>query len=553
MVFMLSKKTLGKILVVCSLTTVITLSPISCFAKEYTPTNYYKQNKTIIQKYFKVPQGKILTPAFKEGKEGFTTHDEMMNFIYNLKKQSKNMQIDIIGKSQEGRPIPLLIFSKPSYGKSENVLKLDKPVVWLQGQIHGNEPAGGEAMLALAKNLAGKLGDEVLDKITVVIVPRFNSDGSSRCERVMANGLDANRDHLKFDIEETKIIHEAFNKFKPEVVVDTHEYWACNKFDHVGVKNLMAYHDLLMSSAKNLNIPKEVRTRADSIFVESVKNDLNSRGYTFNPYYTARKAGDKIAIYEAGTDGKIGRNAYGLQPSFSFLVETRGIGIGKENFERRVMSHIIASQNVIRTTAKNSKLVKSTIDNARKNISSLDNKTEIVIESQHKHVGNTKIDAINQKNGNKVTLDALYFSSTDGIASKKRERPRAYILSPAYKDVAKRLSYSGVTVKVLSKDMEIPVEAFKVKNKKVDSNFYEGHLRNKVLVDISKKTVKFPKGSYVFSMNQPTANIIAMSLEPDTVDSFVTFSIIPVDIGHEIPIYRYMENENLYVNHCKMN
>src|SRR3712207_7302809 len=55
--------------------------------------------------------------------------------------------------------------------------------------------------------------------------------GSSRCERVMANGLDANRDHLKFDIEETKIIHEAFNKFKPEVVVDTHEYWACNKFD----------------------------------------------------------------------------------------------------------------------------------------------------------------------------------------------------------------------------------------------------------------------------------------------------------------------------------
>src|SRR3712207_7559773 len=47
----------------------------------------------------------------------------------------------------------------------------------------------------------------------------------------------------------------------------------------------------------------------------SVKNDLNSRGYTFNPYYTARKAGDKIAIYEAGTDGKIGRNAYGDRKS----------------------------------------------------------------------------------------------------------------------------------------------------------------------------------------------------------------------------------------------
>ncbi|WP_228279109.1 M14 family zinc carboxypeptidase, partial [Acinetobacter baumannii] len=63
------------------------------------------------------------------------------------------------------------------------------------GQQHGNEPAGGEAMLVMAQRLAtGDLG-EMLERINVVIVPRANPDGAEAFERVLRNGIDPNRDH----------------------------------------------------------------------------------------------------------------------------------------------------------------------------------------------------------------------------------------------------------------------------------------------------------------------------------------------------------------------
>ncbi|MCY8373281.1 M14 family zinc carboxypeptidase, partial [Bacillus haynesii] len=72
-----------------------------------------------------------------------------------------------------------------------------KPTVWLQGQIHGNEPAAGESALAIAEKLAGPYGDKVLDKINVIVVPRVNPDGSYQFNRRLASGIDGNRDHVK--------------------------------------------------------------------------------------------------------------------------------------------------------------------------------------------------------------------------------------------------------------------------------------------------------------------------------------------------------------------
>ncbi|WP_125154738.1 M14 family metallopeptidase [Clostridium rectalis] len=548
---MKSKKTFKQVSTSIILSLVLITSAFShVLAAPYAPGSYYKQSEKIIQNYFPKPKNPICTPAFTEGKEDFTSHEEMMEFIYGLQRDSKYMKVSIIGYSQEGRPIPILIFSKPSYAKAADVLKLNKPVVWLQGQIHGNEPAGGEAMLAVARNLGtGKFGEKVLDNVSVVILPRFNGDGAYYFDRKMVNKLDSNRDHLKFDNLETIIVHKTFNQFMPEVVVDAHEYGVFSAFKSVGKKGSLTAYDVLISSAKNLNIPKEVRSVSDSLFVNNVQKDLASQDYTSHMYYTTSRNGNKFTIYEAGTDAKIGRNAYGLQPSISFLVETRGIGIGKENFERRVMSHIITSENIIKTTADNAKFIKDTVDSARRKITMLGKKVDpldkIVITSESVNMPKSTLDIIDVETGKKVKLDVDVFSSTKEKPLVERVRPNAYILPPTYHEVAKKLSYSGVSIKKLSKDVELPVEAFKITNKVIDTNYYEGHLRNTVTVKISKEFIKFNKGSYVFSMDQPNANIIAMTLEPDAVDSFVKFNIIPAEINDEIPIYRYMENQKL--------
>ena len=75
----------------------------------------------------------------------------------------------------------------------------NRPIVLLVGQVHGNEPAGGEAMLALAQALADGELKPLLDRMTVVIMPRANPDGAHYFWRATANCVDVNRDHVKVD------------------------------------------------------------------------------------------------------------------------------------------------------------------------------------------------------------------------------------------------------------------------------------------------------------------------------------------------------------------
>jgi murein tripeptide amidase MpaA len=63
------------------------------------------------------------------------------------------------------------------------------------GQQHGNEPAGGEAALALTEQLP-KHELDLLAQVNVLVMPRANPDGAQNFVRATANGLDVNRDHL---------------------------------------------------------------------------------------------------------------------------------------------------------------------------------------------------------------------------------------------------------------------------------------------------------------------------------------------------------------------
>ena len=50
--------------------------------------------------------------------------------------------LDIAGKSEEGRPIYVMTLNNPKTGKAQ-----DKPGIWTDGNIHGNEIQGGEICL----------------------------------------------------------------------------------------------------------------------------------------------------------------------------------------------------------------------------------------------------------------------------------------------------------------------------------------------------------------------------------------------------------------------
>ncbi|KAF0817754.1 hypothetical protein KIS4809_3272 [Bacillus sp. ZZV12-4809] len=482
------------------------------------------------------------TPAFAREGEAFTSQEEMMSYIKQLEAKSPFLTVKTIGTSQEGRDIPALYFTKDKKIKPGYLSK--KPIVWVQSQIHGNEPASGESILALANRLTGDLGKEILDDINVIVIPRVNPDGSFDFKRQLANGLDGNRDHIKLESPEVQAIHDEFNKYSPEVVIDAHEYSVYSSaFDQVGEQGALKYHDILIQSGRNLNIPEKIRQTSDSLFVEPAMEELESKGISAKIYYTAGLDDQgEIEIIEGSTEPRIGRNSFGLQPAFSFLVESRGIGIGREDFERRVNAQIATHESILKQTASHARQIKNLVAFERLNLIKkglLPNDNDpIIIDSENKELENETLEMVDIATGTVQDIPVNYLSATDAEPTLVRDRPTAYLIKPGHEDIAEKLKAQGIQGFKLPKNVKLPAEGFTVTSKE-GAGKYEGRELVEVETELTKKDITFPKGSYVFLTAQPQTNLLSLSLEPESVDSYTTFGYIPSEVGQELPVYRF--------------
>ena len=108
----------------------------------------------------------------------YYTLDQVYEALEVLSKAYPELTtLEIAGKSEEGRPIYVMTLNNPKTGKA-----LDKPGIWVDGNIHGNEIQGGEICLYTMDYLLGSYGKnkevtELLDKKCFYFVPVVNPDG----------------------------------------------------------------------------------------------------------------------------------------------------------------------------------------------------------------------------------------------------------------------------------------------------------------------------------------------------------------------------------------
>lgn len=526
-------------------TTMVLFAGSSALTAPYMDEKPYVQ-PVAVQNILPEPTIKLATPSFENSKANFTTHEELLTYIKKLEKSSEHMQVSIIGYSQEGRSIPMLTFKKGNTSK--------KPTVWLQAQVHGNEPAAGESVLAVASELAnGQLGKDVLDKINVIIVPRMNPDGSYYFERRTADKLtDINRDNVKFELPETILLHQAYNKVKAEVVLDAHEYSVASNYKDLGSKGHLAYYDVLLLSSTNPNVPTNITQLADNILIADAGKAIEQAGHSWHWYYVVESSKTHPKKF-AMADGVpiIGRNAYGLQPAISILIETRGIGIGKQDFKRRVASQYTTYTTMLRSVADNAAQIKSEVSKARQELIAKGENTndaatdKIVILSNPRPIKDFDIKLINLESNLVENIRVEGATHKEFDVKLERVRPYAYILPAAYKKLAEKLSYSGLDVRKTVAPMTVEVESYKVVDNKVNTKYFEGHFRNTVTTEVTNKKVWLPAASYVIYMAQPNGNLAALCLEPESQASFVTFNLIPVEKNDTVPVYRLMHNEKI--------
>ena len=93
------------------------------------------------------------------------------------KAYSKQTKLEMVGKSEEDRPIYAMTVNIPKTGEA-----VDKPGIYVDGNIHGNEIQGGEICLYLLDYLLGNYGKneeitQLMNKNCFYVVPVVNPDG----------------------------------------------------------------------------------------------------------------------------------------------------------------------------------------------------------------------------------------------------------------------------------------------------------------------------------------------------------------------------------------
>src|SRR5690242_10129993 len=220
---------------------------------------------------FPDPAVHFSTPGFRPGREDFTLHADVLAFLEALSQESPRVRIEILGLSQGGLSMPMVLLTDS--GKINSRL----PTVLIIGQQHGNEPAGGEAALVLAQQLANPQAG-LLRRVNVLIIPRGNPDGAESFKRTTANGIDVNRDHLLLNTPESRMIALAVHRYRPQLMLDLHEFTVGGRWvEKFG--GLMKY-DALVQAATVGNLDPQIAIHAQGHYVQRIYASLASHGLT---------------------------------------------------------------------------------------------------------------------------------------------------------------------------------------------------------------------------------------------------------------------------------
>jgi hypothetical protein len=483
------------------------------------------QSPELVSKFFPDPAIEISTPGFSK-KQGFMKYEDLMNFLEALSKEhSRVMSIGFCGESTLGKKIPVVYLSNDNNNA--------KVKIWMQGGLHGNEPAGTESLLMFIDYLVNlnNLGS-ILNNVSFAFIPMANIDGYEKQKRDNENQADLNRDQVMLDQKESVYLKQAFTSFSPSVAIDFHEYRPFRKeLEKFSTRKLCISQDVLFLPSSNLNIPAQLRKITSEMYLTNVMDILTKNKMTFNNYFVPDIKGDGTGFLRMGGDSpRSSSTSYGLTNAVSILFEIRGIGLERNSYKRRVYSGFLIANSIMETTLKNKTKVIETVEAAIKE--TIERDFPIVLSSDPKtfQESNSFIDTED------LSLLPIMVQIEDAgqcHAVSVRKRPNAYLLLADNAEIVNKLKILGLKIDTLKTDMNLKTEVFRT-----ESTTQNPGIQVDTVFTISQQNRIFPKGSFVIFTAQKNANIAILTLEPEMENGYFKYKMIKAMPDGEIPVYR---------------
>ena len=495
----------------------------------------YQQSPQVLARYPDIDIA-MVSPGLTIAPGTSTTQAAMEAFIADLVGASgsrDHLGHLNLGVTPGGRNLPALLLSKEGAQSPAELLALGRPIVWLIGQQHGNEPAGGEAMLALAHALASGELTGLLDTLSVVIIPRANPDGAAAQVRETTAGFDMNRDHALLTQPETRWLHALVRQLPPSLVIDAHEFAIGRRWvERLG--GLQAV-DLMVLSATHPMTPEPVRQLAETIFQPAIEAAIQRQGLTSFVYHTmSSRAGDR-QISVGGNAPGIARNAFGLMGAVSFLLETRGVGIGMDGYQRRIATHYIATRALLEAAAANAGRLGAIASDVRTgDLSAL---PDVVVAHTVGHTL-TYLPLIDATSGGDRTASISMLDTRVITGTTQRARPAGYIISAA--DVAGLhvpLALLGARSCALSHAIVLDTERYDIISRaSADARAINPEATLTVRVSAVRQMIE--AGSIFVPVDAATGIRLMLALEPDAPGSLSAHSSVLDDANNGLALFR---------------
>jgi hypothetical protein len=505
-----------------------------------------------------LPQTRPERTAYRET----SRYADVVQFLDSLRALGAPIRLGTLGTSPEGRPIPYAIASRPLLRTPQEARAAGRPVVYVQGNIHGGEVEGKEALQALLRDLVFEDRPNVLDSIVLIAVPIYNIDGNERFgpqalqrseqhgpelvgQRANGQGLDLNRDYMKAVAPETLGSLAMFNYWDPDVFVDLH---ATNG----------SYHGYDLTYAPSLSpaAGEAGRLTRDELLPElrrrmRDRHGLESFDYgNFARVYGADATPDttREAWYTYDHRPRFGTNYYGLRGRVSILSEA----YSHDPFEHRIAVTDAFVREILSLGAERA----DALARLRRTepLAALGGEVPLRAEmTRSPYIGEVVMELLVadpdstpaepgvhpgiRRTGEFRTLRIPVYDRFD--ATHHRRPPAAYALAPSDTGAVRLLEQHGVRVERLALPAEVRAEVFTMDSVIRSPRPFQGHHELRLEGRWRPEQRTLPAGSFVVPVDQWLGVVATYLLEPESADGIATWS----SPAAGQPARRYFERE----------
>lgn len=472
---------------------------------------------------------------------GGTLYEPLMEFVYELESRTELMNVLKLTETLGGRDAVLCVLSNPPVFRPGDLAGANRPVVLIVNNVHGGEVAGKDAAMAIMRDLA--LGDlrPLLDQVVVLVVPTINPDGAEVRRRTNDEGFDMNRDYIKLESQEIHaLVSRVITEWHPHIHLDTH---------HGG----SAPYTLTYQGNMNPAGDPAIMAFGDERILPRVREALRAEGYE-GFWYSGPTTVNGVDGWGPTSVEPRKQHVYStLANMVGFLYETpsgthRVVDGGtrvvpvpeEERYLHQVRGQYIGQRELIRFAAEEAPDLLTVTAGARADAIARGNDdtdtADDLIPLEYEQVERftapfwRRVGGGGRGSGAGSGTEVEYELVEGPVFTKwtptrTTTRPWGYLIPNSLTKVVPLLLDHGITVKKLTEDVEVEVEAYSA-TELATTQYFQAHYLKSVSVEKETKLITMTAGSFFIPSGQPMSNFISYILEPETNDNLITWGYL---------------------------